>query len=302
MRSAKLLRRLTVSGAATIAALGVALLLGAPAAQANGGHRGYLFAGTDDEEFHGSRLGPDRLGRFRTRGPNVVSGTIITTSYPINGMTDARGFLYSGDPYSNVIRRISYSGSLRGSIVAAFPPACCSEDMVFDGRFLYHAHFSAGAAGVIERINPRTGALIQTYPQRDVVGMTFVTKEDDDDDDDDDDRSSRFARLASPAFLLWSRPDHRQIWITKWAGRQVGTWDPATNTFTPRFATPDRAGGLAWDEKRKVLWVGLRGGLVVPYRLNGTPYNTGFRPFGPISDTIDGLEFVKNIHRHHHHR
>jgi hypothetical protein len=92
-RSAKLLRRLTVSGAATIAALGVALLLGAPAAQANGGHRGYLFAGTDDEEFHGARLGPDRLGRFRTRGPNVVSGTIITTSYPINGMTDARGFL-----------------------------------------------------------------------------------------------------------------------------------------------------------------------------------------------------------------
>jgi hypothetical protein len=47
-----------------------------------------------------------------------------------------------------------------------------------------------------------------------------------------------------------------------------------------------------------VLWVGQRGGLVVPYRLNGTPYNSGFQPFGPIDDTIDGLEFVRKI-RHH---
>ncbi|HMB18277.1 MAG TPA: hypothetical protein VKO41_03095 [Gaiellaceae bacterium] len=39
-------------------------------------------------------------------------------------------------------------------------------------------------------------------------------------------------------------------------------------------------------------------GLVVPYRLNGTPYNSGFQPFGPIDDTIDGLEFVRKI-RHH---
>jgi hypothetical protein len=295
MRSAKLLRRLTVS-IAGVAALAVALLLlGAPAAQANGGHRGYLFAGTDDEEFHGAVLGPDRLGRFRTRGPNVVSGTIITTSYPINGMTDARGFLYSGDPLSNVIRRISYNGSLLGSTVAAFPPACCSEDMVFDGRFLYHAHYGS----TIEKINPRTGALVQTYLQFDVVGMTFVTKEDDDDDDEDD-RGSGFGRFVSTAVLAWShhRDKHRQIWISKWNAQQVGTWDPATNTFTPRFTTPDLAGGLAWDSKSKVLWVGLVGGRVVPYRLNGTPYNAGFLPFGPIEDTIDGLEFVKNIHRH----
>ena len=75
----------------------------------------------------------------------------------------------------------------------------------------------------------------------------------------------------------------------------------ATNTFTPRFTTPQNAGGLAWDPGKKVLWVGLGGGLVVPYHLNGTPYNAGFRPFGPIADTIDGLEFVRKIHHHGKH-
>jgi hypothetical protein len=54
--------------------------------------------------------GPDRLGRFQSRGPNVVDSTIITTSYPINGMGNAR--------------RISYNGTLLGSTAAAFPAAC----------------------------------------------------------------------------------------------------------------------------------------------------------------------------------
>jgi hypothetical protein len=272
--------------------LGALLLLGAAPAQAHGHSRGVLFVGTDTEEFHGAPLGPDRLGRFRTRGPNMVDSTIITTSYPINGMTNARGFLYSGDPNSNVIRRISYNGRLLRTTVAAFPPTCCSEDMVLDGRFLYHAHYPSA----IEKLNARTGALVQTFPQAvGVVGMTFV----DDDDDDDGDRH-KYRRFDSTASLAWFHHDNddRQIWVTRWAARQVGTWDPATNAFTPRFTTPDLAGGLAWDSGRKVLWVGLRGGRVVPYRLNGTPYNAGFLPFGPIGDTIDGLEFVRRIHRH----
>jgi hypothetical protein len=270
--------------------LGFLLILTAPLALASDRKRGFLFVGTDTEEFRGAPLGPDRLGRFQTRGPNVVGGTIITTNYPINGMADARGFLYSGDPLSNVIRKISYDGRLLRSTVAAFPPTCCSEDMILAGRFLYHAHHPA----TIEKINPRTGALIQTYAQPDVVGMTFVTEADDDDDDDGEARG----RLASSGGLAWShrRKDDRQIWITKWSARQVGTWDPATNTFTARFTTPDRAGGLAWDPEREVLWVGLRGGRVAPYRLNGTPYNAGFLPFGATSDTIDGLEFVRQIH------
>jgi hypothetical protein len=120
------------------------------------------------------------------------------------------------------------------------------------------------------------------------VGITLVN----DDDEDDDDQGKSVVRLdwSGPA---WSHHHDRQIWITKWIPRQVGTWDPATNTFTPRFTTPNRAGGLAWDSAKKVLWVGLLGGTVVPYRLNGTPYNAGFQPFGPIGDTIDGLEFVR---------
>ena len=236
---------------------------------------GFLFVGTDTEEFEGAM--PNQLGRFQTYGPSVVSGTIIPTSFPINGMGDAHGFLYSGDPFSNVIRRISYDGSLLGSTAAAFPSGCCSEDMILAGRFLYHAHYPS----TIEKIDPTSGALVQTYPQRDVVGMTFVTH----------DRGWSHHR----------RDKHRQIWISKWNARQVGVWDPATNTFTPRFATPNLAGGLAWDPRNEVLWVGLRGGLVVPYRLSGTPFNSGFLPFGPISGTIDGLEFVRGIHVHHHH-
>jgi len=230
----------------------------------------------------------------------VGPGTIITTSFPINGMTNAHGFLYSGDPFSNTIRRISYNGSLLGSTVAGFPAGCCSEDMVLAGRSLYHAHYNAGnpSNSKIEKINARTGALVQTFTQSDVVGMTFVTKDDDDDDDDGD-----HGHGDSTASIGWSHHDDEQheIWITHWNAHQVGQWDPATNTFTPRFTTPSRAGGLAWDQRKQVLWVGMQGGLVVPYRLNGTPYNAGFRPFGPIGDTIDGLEFVKKLHHHHDH-
>lgn len=277
--------------------------------QANGGHGGkrggFLFTGTDSEEFGGA-VSADRLGRFRTRGPNVVAGGIIATAFPINGMTDAHGFLYSGAPRSNVIRRITYDGSLLGSTVAAIPTTCCSEDMILDGRFLYHAHYPS----TIEKINAATGALVQTYAQPNVVGMTFVTADDDDDDHGDDDHhgGKKFARFdLTKGVVLFDHgdDDDRQIWITKWSARQVGTWDPATNAFTPRFSTPQNAGGLAWDSGKKVLWVGLGGGRVVPYRLNGMPYNAGFFPFGPLagSDTIDGLEFVRKIQHHgkHHH-
>lgn len=283
-----------------ISLFGALFVLGAPPAQANGHHgdhhgNGFLFAGTDEEEFGGARNGPDRLGRFGTRGPNVVDSTIITTSYPINGMGNAHGFLYSGDPYSNTIRRISYDGSLLGTTVGT-PAACCSEDMILVGRFLYHAHWSSR----IDKVNPLTGALVQTYAQSDVVGMALVS----DEHEGDDDHGSKFGRFDLTGVLGWAHhgddEDDSQIWITKWGGRHVGTWDPATNTFTPRFTTPADAGGLAWDSKRRVLWVGLQGGTVVPYSLNGTPYNAGFQPFGPLgSETVDGLEFVKRIHKHH---
>jgi hypothetical protein len=198
---------------------GAFLMLGTSAALAHGGHGrhhgGVLFVGTDTEEFHGAVNGPDRLGRFQTRGPNVIGSTIITTNYPINGMTNAHGFLYSGDPQSNVIRRISYNGNLLGSTVAAFPAACCSEDMVLLGRFLYHVHYPS----TIEKLNPWTGALVQTYLQPGVVGITLVN------DDEDDDghghghghgHGKSIVRLNWSGSPAWSHHHHdRQIWITK---------------------------------------------------------------------------------------
>jgi len=82
------------------------------------------------------------------------------------------------------------------------------------------------------------------------------------------------------------------IWITQWSAQKVGTWDPSTNTFTMKFATPANAGGLAYDPVNGILWVGLQGGSVVPYDLNGNQQGPGFSPFGAITDTVDGLEFV----------
>src|SRR3954469_25744607 len=115
--------------------------LSASAAHANTRPLGALFVGTDQEEFDGAVNGPDRLGRFRTDGPNVVRGKLLPTPYPINGMGNGRGFLYAGDPYSNTIRKISYNGSLLGTIVGGFSPGCCSEDMVRVGKYIYHAHW-----------------------------------------------------------------------------------------------------------------------------------------------------------------
>jgi hypothetical protein len=244
--------------------------LSASAAQANTRPLGALFVGTDQEEFDGAVNGPDRLGRFRTDGPSVVRGKILSTPYPINGMGNGRGFLYAGDPYSNTIRKISYNGSLLGTIVGGFTAGCCSEDMVRVGKFIYHAHWPSA----IEKLNRRTGALVQTYAQSDVVGMAVVSGG------------------AASSVVLKHAYTTGQIWITHWGAEQVGTWDPATNTFTPRFSTPNVAGGLAWDAGNSVLWVGLGGGSVIPYHLNGTPYNAGFQPFGAIPDTVDGLEFI----------
>jgi uncharacterized repeat protein (TIGR01451 family) len=93
-----------------------------------------------------------------------------------------------------------------------------------------------------------------------------------------------------------SRPPHPRggtLWITHWAAQQVGTFDPATNTFTPMFSTPSAAGGLAYDPSNNILWVGLGGGFVQAYDLSTlTPTGSSIQPFGPIPDTVDGLAFV----------
>ena len=218
---------------------------------------GTLFVGTDQATFDG--VLPDQLGVATVNGANFVSQNTYATDFHINGMTDVSGqnFLYAGDPFSGNINTVSYTGVLLGSTpIAGMATTCCNEDMIWTGSNLYHGSFGTG----IQLIDLGSGSIAQTFTnQTDVVGMAFVGS---------------------------------TIWITHWAGQQVGTWDPNTDTFTPVFTTPSNAGGLAYDPVANLIWVGLQGGNVVPYTLAGVALNGGFQPFGQISDTIDGLAFL----------
>ena len=230
---------------------------------------GLLFAGTGHNTVSGTPL-PDQLGRFTINGANKTGGSVLSVPYHINGMAQTGKSLYAGDPSSNTLQSIDFSGNpvttvFTGnvsSVTAGFPAACCNEDMAFDAanNVLWHANYSLE----IEKLDPATGAAITAYPQSDVVGITLVGN---------------------------------TIWIAKWAGQQVGTWDPTTNTFTMKFATPANAGGLAYDPVNGTLWVGLQGGLVVPYDpTTGLAKGSGFSPFGGLgADTVDGLEFVSQV-------
>ena len=193
-------------------------------------------------------------------GANAGGVTVYSTSFHINGLTDVSGqnYLYAGDPFSNLINTVSYTGQLLASTpITGMATGCCNEDMIWTGTQLYHAQYGNG----IQLIDLNTGTILSTQSQPDVVGMAYA---------------------------------NGQIWITLWASREVGIWDPTTNIFTPEFSTPSNAGGLAFDPTSNLMWVGLAGGTVVPYTLTGVAINDGFQPFGPTSsgDTIDGLAFL----------
>jgi len=228
---------------------------------------GTLFFGTDAEEFNG--VTPDRLGKAPTIGAVMGPVSIIPLHYPLNGIVNGGGFLYAGDPgvfagvpVPGMLRTIDYNGNLLTAIPAGLPSGCCNEEMlvamgseVVGTGTLFHAHYPTN----IQLINPATGAVVISYPQNDVIGM---------------------ARVGS------------DIWISKWGPRLVGKWNPATNTFTPVFSTLTNAGGLAYDAGSGVLWVGRQGGSVGPHNLTGALLGPEVQPFGPIDDTIDGLELV----------
>ena len=222
---------------------------------------GVLYVATDNEEFTFAAP-PDRIAKIETNGPNVVSSTILVTDYPVNGLADGGGFMFAGDPLSNTLRTIDFDGNLLTSVSAGFPAFCCNEDMAFDpvpqvGRpdgTLYHPHWSDN----IQAIDPFTGVVFQTFAIDQVVGMAHVGGD---------------------------------IWITKWSPRQVGPWDPTTNTFTPIFNTPSNAGMLAYDPLDGILWVGLLGGTIRPYDLAGNILGPDFLPFGNNPNTIDGGVF-----------
>lgn len=226
---------------------------------------GTLFVGADVEEF-GNHLPfpPDRLGKVTTNGADFVSQVIIPlgnlpSGAPIllNGMADGGGFLFAGTPLMNTLHRLDYDGNLISSINAPGIPSggCCNEEMLYaaNGKF-YHAHFS----DVIREIDPVLGTELDVFPQPDTVGMALVGSD---------------------------------IWISHWAAREVGIWDPVANSFTYKFSTPTNAGGLAYDPDNGIMWVGRQGGMVEPYSLAGVLLGHGFQPFGDIPDTIDGLVF-----------
>lgn len=218
---------------------------------------GTLFIGTDTEEFSG--LGSNYLIKATVSGPNFVSQQNIPLRFPLNGLGDGPGFLYSGDPLTNTLRTIDYNGALLTSVTGGFPNTCCNEEMQFASGKLYHAHY----ADNIQQIDPVTGAVLATFSQPDVVGLALVGS---------------------------------TIWITHWSAEQVGTWNPATNTFTPVFSTPEFAGALAFDPVADILWVGQLGGQVVPYDLLGNALNAGFNPIAALNlgvtiDTVDGMTF-----------
>jgi hypothetical protein len=226
-----------------------------------------LLCGTDSFVFNGEA---QELAVVQINGPSIVGAIkVFDVQFPANGLATTHGLIISGQPEA--------SGSTVGNtlrLLADFPPPqvvgtippgsnsfsaeCCNEQMVQapDGKF-YHAHYS----DVIQQLTSpgNQSEVVNTFTQPDVVGMAS---------------------------------DGVNIWISNWDNRQVGTWDPTTNTFTPVFNTPNDAGGLAWDVQNGVLWVGMEGGTVIPYSATGQQLGPGFSPFGSINGTVDGLVFV----------
>ncbi|MBI1928733.1 hypothetical protein HYR99_31370 [Candidatus Poribacteria bacterium] len=243
----------------TISILMVGMLIFVSAASA-----GILFVGADVEDF--ANVLPDRLGKLTTSGANVNSSLIINTNYFINGMADRNGNLIAGTPNKNVLNTVDYDGNLLSTINAQIPNNnCCNEEMLFVGPTFYHANWQSTNNGIggIRELDPNTGNLITFSPMEQVVGMALVGN---------------------------------QIWISKWSPKQVGTWDPGTNIFTPVFNTPNNAGALAYDPVDNVLWVGMSGGIIIPSDLFGNALGPAVQPFGPIGQTIDGLAFQRRLH------
>jgi len=227
-----------------------------------------LFCGTDASAFAGMN---GQLAVIQTEGASTVGKVeIYNLTVPLNGITNSGEHLLTGQPQDvgdiagNILRTVSDTKDPK--VLATFPPGdnsfsslCCNEQMlVTPTSGIYHVHYSDS----IQRISKNSGEteVVRTYPQSDVVGIAT---------------------------------DGTTIWISKWDDRQVGTWDPTTNTFTPIFTTPSNAGALAWDTANGVLWVGMEGGSVIPYSATGEQLGNGFSPFGDLSgDTVDGLAFV----------
>lgn len=229
---------------------------------AGAAHAGFLIAARDTEDF--AATGTDQLAKTTTTGATAGVTSLINTNYQVNGIGDGGGFLYAGSAITDNFLKINYDGTLISSSTSpAYRNSCCNEDIAYDpaSNTVYRGLWS----DAIVAVNGTTGALIKTYVQADVVGMAQV---------------------------------NGVIWISKWQGREVGTWDPLTNTYTKKFDTDGAAGingnvgGLAFDPDSQILWIGFQGGLVAPWSLAGTKLGDGYQPFGNMAETIDGLVFL----------
>ena len=113
----------------------IALVLAAAAGPAFAA--GTLFIGTDEDTFNG--VLPDQLGVATLNGASLVGVTVHPTTFHINGMTDVSGenFLYAGDPFSDLINKVSYTGTLISSTpITGMATTCCNEDMIWTGTQL----------------------------------------------------------------------------------------------------------------------------------------------------------------------
>ena len=229
------------------------------AAQASG----ILIAARDTEDF--ANTGTDQIAKTSTAGAVAGGTALINTSYQVNGIGDkGGGVLYAGSAVQNNFLTIDYNGNLLSSGTSAgYKTTCCNEDIAYDPltNTVYRGSYDTS----IVAVDGTTGALLATYAQTDVVGMAHV---------------------------------NGQIWISKWSGKEVGTWDPLTNIYTTMFSTNSggtanrNAGGLAYDVDDQILWIGFQGGLVTPWSLTGTSLGAGYKPFGDMTQTIDGLVFL----------
>lgn len=238
---------------------------------------GTLYVGSDCEDF-GACTGfgsIDRLGVVTTNGAAVVSSAIVPLDFLLNGIADADAKLIGGTPSANPLNLLNFNGSLISTLNAPGVPNsdCCNEEMLFvpdggGGLKLYHANWDADGFpndGGIREIDQVTGNEISYRPLTEVVGMALVNGE---------------------------------IWITRWAPREVGVWDPVTGNFTVKFIVPldlGVAGALAWDPFDDVLWVGGGNGGITPFALDGTLLGATFRPFPDVDTTIDGLAFFGEV-------
>lgn len=224
---------------------------------------GILYAGTDVVEFDGLSVEEERMAATPVVG-GVPGVTVLTpTDDFVNGLAPTgTGTLFSGSPFLSDHNEITVAGVTLSTVAGPLPTGlCCNEDLAFDGTHVWRAHWQQGP---LFKYLP-DGTLVDSFAQTDVIGATFVWPAD-------------------------------QLWISKWGPRQVGTFDPDTNTFTPVFGTTTNAGGLAYDIERGILWVGEQGGLVSAYDLTGGGavfiVGSDHQPFGAIGDTVDGLAFI----------